>query len=314
MIDLFADGAFSFFSRGESGQWALKTEASGSKTMPVSRLPFLIGRASDCDLLLPDGPELMKSTSRWHCYFKAEADRIILVDGTLHPVPGTGKLKPSVSGTMLNGRFLQEPQAVASGDAVGIGPWRLRIADPQRSQVGIDDILKTIAGLPSRQVDPDDPRVAKAFSRLAPLFEELAGGGADAALGCVLAFALARMPRAVVAAILEEPPGGVLAVREARHKDLGRLPDLRFSVGLAAGLPADRAILLKAGSGAPSRSQRTQKVSSGLVVPLRGHGRRLGLLYIDNRGAGGGLGEEDLFLAHALAAVAALQLALERKA
>lgn len=295
MIELAAAGKFSFFARGASDRWALKEDVSGLKSIPLLRLPFVIGRASDCGLLLPDGPELRKSTSRWHCYFKEEAELLFLADGSLRDVPGTEKLKPSVSGTWLNGERLKGARIVRPGDAVAVGPWRFLLGQAREPEVDIDDILKAIGGAPSRRIAAEDPRLAKAFSRLPALFEELAGGDTDKALGGVLVFALAQMEHAAVAAILQEPPGGALAVRAAMHKDLGRLRSLHFSLGLASGLPAERAILLQDG------------VRSGLVVPLRGPARRLGLLYIDNRGgAAGGLVEDDLFLAHALAKVVVL--------
>jgi len=83
------------------------------------------------------------------------------------------------------------------------------------------------------------------------------------------------MEHAAVAAILEKRSDGALAVRAALHKKLGRLPDLNFSHSLAAGLPAERALLLTAGAAAPTQSQIAQGISSGLVVPLRGLTRRL---------------------------------------
>jgi len=163
MIELSSEGNSSFFARGQSGQWALKKDDAGHKLIPISRLPFVIGRAWDCDLLLPDDPELRKSTSRWHCYFKDDAGRAVLVDGSLHEIPDTGKHKPSVSGTWLNGERMKDPRAVAPGDKVAVGPWRFLVGEPRQLKISIDDILKTIAGQPSRHLTPSDPRVSKAF-------------------------------------------------------------------------------------------------------------------------------------------------------
>ncbi|MBI5210419.1 MAG: FHA domain-containing protein [Elusimicrobia bacterium] len=298
--------------RPELAQWVLREGADGRTTVPIRETPFVIGRAADCQLVLPNSPELAKTTSRWHCHITRKDDGCLLADGSLKPAPETGKVKPSISGTLLNGKRLAQPAPLRGGDVIGVGPWVFEVRAAEEKRVDIDDILRTINTQPSRAMDA---RSSRGFAQLHELFRRLSRvHDAQEGLFDVLDYALSKIAPAVVAAVLEEGPEGGLAVRAACHRDAGRLLDLRFSSGLVQGLPADRSILLAPSGRSATASQVEAQISSGLVVPLRGLEQRLGLLYMDNRTRGGSFSEDDLHLAQALASVAALQLSLEKQA
>lgn len=312
MIRLTARGAFRFAGQGPAGPWTLVEGEAGEAAVPLGKSPFVIGRALDCDLRLPHSPALAKRTSRWHCHILAGREGPVVVDGSVRPAPETGKLKPSIAGTVLDGRRLSGPAPLCPGGVLDVGPWRFGVdAAPG---VDLDAVLKSPGGRACARGAPDDPQAAQAFARLHGLFRRLETAGTPAeGLGTVLSYALADIPAAVVAAILEEAPDGSLSVRAAVHRTEGPLADLRFSAALFARLPADRSILLPAGAGRPTQSQVQERISSGLVVPILGRGGRTGFLYMDNRRAGGTFTQADLYFAEALASVAALQLSLERQ-
>lgn len=315
MIRLVAKGAFSFVDRAQSGQWTLQEGDGGAKEIVVRRVPFVIGRALDCDLQLPHSPELQQTTSRWHCHLTAGKDGCQITDGSLRPLPDTGKLKPSITGTWLDGKKIAVAVALVPGAVLSVGPWRFGVEGLGESQVDIDGLLKTIVAEPSEVMDPAESGVTRAFAQLHELFGRIEKAvDAQEGLLSILTFALAKIDHAIVAAILEEAPDGAVSVRAAWHRDTGQVQDLRFSSALLRSLPADRSIILKSPVGAPTKSQREQRISSGLVVPLRNRAGRMGFLYMDNRNRGGAFTEGNLHLAYALASVASLQFSLERQA
>lgn len=313
LLHLTAPPGCSFGWHAEKEQWSLREGGGGQGAIPLRPLPFVIGRAADCNLRLPHSAQLVKTTSRWHCYLSREGARCAVIDGSLREVPELGARKPSVSGTLVNGKAVQGSKELRPGDQVAIGPWLFAVAEREDISLDMDPVLKTMTEQASRRIRSDDPRVPQGFARLPGLFERLGRArDPEEALQEILAFAVQRVPGAAVAALLERASDGSMSVRMAWHRDAGRVFDLRFSAGLVRGLPADRAVLLVPRITDPSRSQLQEGITSGLIVPLEGGPEPFGFLYMDNRGRGDPFAEEDLYLAHALGSVAALQVALER--
>jgi adenylate cyclase len=315
VLQLIAAGPFSFAREGEPPRWRLLEASSGKTTLPLREAPFAIGRSSDCQLVLPDSEALCRTTSRWHCHLLQREGSWAVCDGSLKPVPETGQPKPSISGTFLNGRRLWKTETLKAGDVLAIGPWELRLEDSERQSVDIDGVLRRIGEAAPLTLAEGDDASRLGFGSLAELFTKLYSiKDSEECLAVILQFALEKIPAAQVAAVLTFAPDGSPSARVAWQKGSGRLFDFRFSSGLLQSLPADRAFLLKSRIQDATKSQLEEHISSGLLAPLRGREDRLGVLYMDNRNHGGSFLEEDLYLANALAGVAALQLALERQA
>lgn len=75
------------------------------REIPIGSTQFLVGRASHCDLR-PKSPQV----SRMHCVFYVDAMAI-----RLHEIDGAGR-------TRVNGKSLDGPTLLSSGDRVEIGP------------------------------------------------------------------------------------------------------------------------------------------------------------------------------------------------
>ncbi|KPF73954.1 hypothetical protein IP88_08325, partial [alpha proteobacterium AAP81b] len=90
------------------------TVLPGLPPMPVTIVPdageLVIGRGSDCGLVLPDPSQRV---SLRHCQIVGGASGFVLTDS-------------STNGTLLNERPLVGPHRLAEGDVIGIGGYRLR--------------------------------------------------------------------------------------------------------------------------------------------------------------------------------------------
>lgn len=73
------------------------------QSIPIENDQFVIGRGSDCDLILPE-----RQVSRYHVRIVHENGRYVLYD------------LGSKNGTHLNGSAVSEPQALSDGDEVQI--------------------------------------------------------------------------------------------------------------------------------------------------------------------------------------------------
>lgn len=315
MLELRCPPGYSLIWRDAPPQWILREGETGRKTVEVVPVPFAIGRALDCQLVLPESVELASTTSRWHCYIGGQDGKRTVTDGSLKPLPETGKPKPSVSGTYLNGKRISAPKELDSGDALVIGPWKFTVEVKKRDTVDIDRLFSKISHQGPMEIPRDDSRVHEAYGYLPGLFDKLNDSDdPESCLMAVLNYALEKIPAAQVAAILTEGPAGETAVRMAVKRDQGRIHELNVSQGLLKSLKSDGSYLLESAQGDPTKSQIEIKISSGLIVPLRGHRSRLGLLYMDNRDRGVSFTERDFYLSHALSGVAGLHLLLEKQA
>lgn len=304
---------------GSADRWRLVPDStSGAKTVEVKEAPFVIGRSEDCHLILPEGQQLRALTSRWHCHLTLDGGVWRVRDGSLSPMPDTGKPKPSITGTRINGRKIPEAAELKHGDLLEIGPWQLevRLEDkPVPKTVDAGDILQDVAKGEARKVDAADPKLREKFGQLHELVHRLAQiPDIEESLTALLSYATNKITAAEVAAILLAHPDGSFEARTAWEKNLGRMPDFRFSSSLLESLPPDQAFLLQSKLKDRSVSQSVHDISSGLLLPLWGKGERLGIFYLDNRRTGSTFTEEDLYLASAISSLASLQLTLERQA
>ena len=314
MIRFTAPASCSFLWQPDSGRWALRAQEGGETAAAVIRTPFVIGRSPDCQLILPESPELAKTTSRWHCHLVEDKERVMIVDGSLTEVPETGQRKLSVSGTFLNGRKINRPEALKHGDQLIVGPWVFGVEEHEEKPVNLDAALKKLSDEKPRKLVSREPHAEQVFARLHGLSLELnRSADAEANLVSILNSALVEIPGAGVAALLVEGPGNSNSARIAWQRGRGRVFDLRFSSDLVRRLPQDRGVLFASKLADPTRSQAQEKISSALLVPLWSRDSRLGILYMDNRGCKAQFSEGDLFLAHAFAGHAALQLLIEKQ-
>lgn len=297
----------------------LALQPSGRSPSPpasaaVSAFPFLIGRARDCHLVLPESEELRALTSRWHCHLLLQDGAPHVVDGSLGPVPGSAAPKPSNTGTRVNGRLIAGPTPLKDGDELEVGPWRFRVRDREASDAS-SDILSDVLQGETRLVDAADPKLREKFGRLHELVQSLARTpDIEQSLRALLAHATERIPAAEVAAVLLAGPAGEFRVRLAWEKSSGQAHGFRFSSALLRDLPPEQTFLLRSRLKDRSESQSVHDISSGLLLPLWGKGERLGVFYLDNRRNGKTFTEEDLYLGSALSSLISLQLSLERSA
>lgn len=312
-LRIAAPGGRSFVPGAREGSWALAEGGGGAAEIAVEAFPFVIGRALDCHLRLPHSPELAKTTSRWHCHIVEEGGALSVVDGSLRPLPDTGARKASISGTRVDGVAVSGPARIGSESALGVGPWIFRLRVRARG-TDIDGLLRSADSGRSFKLDEAAPGAGQAFARLHGLFRRIEQAEDVAAgLELVVEHALEGIPRAMAAAVIEEEPGGAVKARVARHRVHGTLDDFKFNPVLLRRLPKASAVILNL----PSKARDSvvgERVTSGLVVPLRSRHGRVGFLYLDNRGGAGAFSTTDLHVAHALATVAALQISLDRQA
>jgi class 3 adenylate cyclase/pSer/pThr/pTyr-binding forkhead associated (FHA) protein len=315
MIKLRVRSPISLLWRPESEQWALRVDRGGEETAPVRATPFVIGRGTDCHLLLPNSPDLDQITSRWHCHIVEESGRPMIVDGSLLEVPGFGARKPSVTGTWVNGQRLKGPRELKEGDKIAVGPWTFVVEEARESPVDIDEGLEQLGAGTTRTLPAGDPRIRESFARLHELTQTLnRTANIEENLISILNCAVSEVGCAEVAAILIDEPNEGCSARVAWQRGLGRISDFRFSADLVRRLPKDRGVLVSEGGVEdPDENRPEGQANSAVLVPLWGTDERLGILYLDNRQSGASFTEEDLFLADALASYASLQLLREKE-
>lgn len=314
MIKLRARSPSSLLWHPESKSWALREGDGGEAAAPVLVTPFVIGRAVDCHLQLPETPELDKTTSRWHCHIVEENGRLLLVDGSLREAPELGARKPSITGTRVNGERISGPREIKAGDEIAVGPWTFGIEAFEARPVDIDAGLERLSAGKPRAFPAGDPRIRESFAHLHELTQKLnRTANIEENLVSILNCATTEIGGAGVAALLVDQPDGLCSTRIAWQRGLGRLFDLRFSSSLVHRLPKDRGFLFESRIQDRTESQLEQKIDSAILVPLWGNDERLGILYLDNRNSGASFTEEDLYLASALASGAAQQLLREKQ-
>jgi adenylate cyclase len=298
------------------GRYRLTANQGGGE-IPVTASPFLIGRSPDCHVVLPEDQQLRTTTSRWHCYLLEQNGTLIASDGTYQVMTDTGQRKPSVTGTLINGKRISGPTTLANGDVLGVGPWRFVIKAPATVKVvppAGGDVMDDVARGVAKKVEGSDPKLKEKFGQMHELVQRLAQiPDTEESLTALLSYSTMKISAAEVAAILMVKPGGGFTVRLAWQKGLGKDPNFKFSESLLTSLPPDQSFLLESKLKDRSASQSVHDISSGLLLPLWAKGERLGVFYLDNRRTGNTFTEEDLYLASALASLVSLQLALEQQ-
>ncbi|MBI5623310.1 MAG: FHA domain-containing protein [Elusimicrobia bacterium] len=311
-IQLTVDGDCSFHWYAAGSQWILRRGTDGVRTARVLSSPFVIGRSPDCQLVLPNDPELLKTTSRWHCRLRESDGGWLLTDG--RAADAAAGAKPSVSGTWRNGQRLAAAEGVGLGDLIKVGPWAFRVEECRQSGVDIDSVLTRIGSAQPRELSVNAAKVRGGLERFHELILKLnEAQGIEACLAALLEFSMSAIECAEVAAVLVDVPGREPKVRMAWARAGGLITDFHFSSGLVSGLPRDKAFLLAGSIADATRSQLAADISSGLLVPLSARGERLGILYMDNRSSGRAFTEADLHLATLLASLLSFQLVTERQ-
>lgn len=300
----------------ESGQWVLVPNQDFlTKEAVLNRFPFVIGRAEDCTLTLPQNDGMEVKASRWHCHIQERQGECFIMDGSLGVVKEAGKPKPSAAGTMINGQKITIPTRLKPGDHLQIGPWQFEVKEALGVKVDAAGVMEAItSGRGRRQLDPANPKLKEKFGQMHELVRRLAQiPDVEESLITLLGYCTSKIEAAEVAAILLAKSDGGFATRLAWQKGMGRVPEFHFSQKLLESLPADHSYLLESALKDRSESQSAHDISSGLLVPLWGKGERLGVLYLDNRRNAKSFGEEDLYLASAIASLVSLQIALNRQ-
>ncbi|MBU2574139.1 MAG: FHA domain-containing protein [Elusimicrobia bacterium] len=316
MIQLAIEPPLYFQWNEKPPQWQLRGVITGQRTARVCNVPFVIGRGLDCRLVLPDTQELRKTTSRWHCYIEGKAGRYWLADGSYDVIPETGVKKPSISGTFCNGKPVKEPREIFPGDAISLGPWNFKVEEEETKSfcIDIDDALKITQSGRRATMKAKDLKAGAGYKQLHELFLELNKlENIEECLARALSFAAGKIPAAEISAILLNRPGEAPSARLAWRKGKGRVADLKFSPSLLQQLSVKEPFFLAPRISHPSSGQNLQEITSALLTPLSGGGSRLGVLYMDNRGAKTAFTEDDLYLASAVSGVISLQLMAERQ-
>ncbi|MBI5244258.1 MAG: FHA domain-containing protein [Elusimicrobia bacterium] len=313
-IQLALPADYTCLWKSGASQWVLREGLAGQKSVPVNASPFVLGRALNCQLVFPSAGPRAKGVSRWHCHIVEQGGNPLLRDGSFQVIPETGSRKPSAAGTLLNGSRISKPEPMTEGDEIGLGPWRLKVEKLKEPSVNADELFEKPRARKSGTLDAGDPRFLRAFADMEGLFRQMiAAQGADERMLAILNCAQQKIRSAGVAAILAVGSGGKISVRMAVQRFLGQVFDFQFSSGLLRKLEPGSYYLLEAVIADRTRSQAAKGISSGLVLPLAGLDSAAGYLYMDNRDNGMSFGMEDLFMAGALAGVAALQLAAEKQ-
>ena len=105
----------------------------------VDRLPFVMGRGSDCDLRSES-----RMVSRRHCELLADESGVMVRDlGSLH-------------GTYVNGERVDGQRRLENGNVLGLGPipYQIIITDSMRRTI----IERLRRALPSGRARPRHPR------------------------------------------------------------------------------------------------------------------------------------------------------------
>jgi len=101
------------------GQWFLQGEAGDHSpwNVPVNKDEYILGRNSDCDLVLND-----HSVSRRHCRIFVRRDELWAVD------------LGSSNGTWLNGVKLDEERPLRNGDLLKLGRLEFQLSETQEQE------------------------------------------------------------------------------------------------------------------------------------------------------------------------------------
>ena len=111
----------------------------GQIEAPVTHLPFVMGRALDCDLRSES-----RMVSRRHCELLADESGLMVRDlGSLH-------------GTYVNGEKVTGQRRLENGNVLALGPipYEIVITDSMRRRM----IERLRHALPSRRAGPRHPR------------------------------------------------------------------------------------------------------------------------------------------------------------
>ncbi|MBU2574649.1 MAG: FHA domain-containing protein [Elusimicrobia bacterium] len=314
MIQLAIEPPHCFQWNPQPPQWLLKGVMTGQRTALMREFPFVIGRALDCQLVLPDSKELRNTTSRRHCRITEDAGRYFIADGSVDSIPESGLKKPSISGTLRNGQPVKEPEELFPGDAISLGPWGFKVEEARNFCVDIDEALQLAQAGKRSTMKPKDFKTVAGYKQLHELLQELNKfENIEECLTRALAFAAEKIPAAEVSAILLDRRGEAPAARLAWRRNQGRIFDFKFSSKLLEKLSVEEPFFLAPRLADPSSSQNLQNITSALLTPLSGGGSRLGVLYMDNRGAQTAFTDDDLYLASVLSGIISLQLGAERQ-
>lgn len=157
-----------------------------------------IGRGAGVDLTLPDPNSIVSSK---HCRIDLQSGRYVLTD-------------TSTNGTMVNGRKLAAPHALAEGDVLAIGPWQVAVS-----------LAGGAAAQATPAIDPDWNR-APAPPAGGTIQQPAPAGGGDAVSQLLHAAGIPRsaiaandaMILAATGALLRQFSGGLITMLAERTK------------------------------------------------------------------------------------------------
>ncbi|PJB24566.1 MAG: hypothetical protein CO113_13175 [Elusimicrobia bacterium CG_4_9_14_3_um_filter_62_55] len=271
----------------------------------ISTTPFLIGRAFDNHLVLPDSEELRKSTSRWHCRILNQNQSLLIADGA--PSSGTAvDSKASITGTILNGVKLTQPMKLRNGDRVIFGAWEVEFFSYPEAP-GLDSVLENAS--PLGAASGGDRSASPSLSELVNSLRDCRGPGAY--LERYLKWTCEVLEPAG-AAVLFEHNGEKWVLRKAWTRSDGISRRIRFSASLLERFKPGEAYAFLPANGKVSGSQLAEGIRSGVVLPLSFEGIRPWALYLDDRDARRPFCEADLLLSTEVARVGTVLLGVEQ--
>jgi adenylate cyclase len=236
----------------------------------------LIGRASNCDLVLDDA-----SVSRWHARFLVSDESCSVVD------------LGSRNGTFVNGEQIIEPQELHDGDRVALGYVTFTVRAAATAPVmlvdsaAVDDsagIYRSMGHAPDAASHIDRRRL---LQMLADIGRTLVGvQPIDEVLGGVVDLALGSTNAERVLLLLWDQNTGELVPRIVRHRAGGE-PPTAISRTIVDRVMRDRVSMLAIDAQHDPRVASAASIAalhtrSFMCAPLWHAGEIIGLLYVDN--------------------------------
>ena len=245
------------------------------KQLPLPVGSTLIGRASNCDLILDDA-----SVSRWHARFLVTEETCVVAD------------LGSRNGTFVNGDQIEQHE-LREGDRVALGYVTFTVRAAAAAPVMLVDsapaahepgIFRSMVHAPDAASHIDRRRLLK---MLADIGRTLVGvQPVDEVLGAVVDLALGSTNAERVLLLLWDQTTGELVPRIVRHR-AGGDPLTVISRTIVDRVMRDRVSMLAIDAQADPRVASAASIAalhtrSFMCAPLWHTGEIIGLLYVDN--------------------------------
>jgi adenylate cyclase len=285
------------------------TEGGDIRMVILSTSPMVIGRASDCQVMLKDF-----SVSRRHAKFEQRGDAWWVLD--------TG----STNGVKVNGNYVKEGPLV-DGDQVQVGNYTLtyyRSAEPQAASIGSATFLRPLDQFREDFRLERDSAAKPEKSSAASARERVLEGLAQVAHVLLEVEELEPVLEKVMEAIFQQlpaerayillfTPDAKAELRMARSRTGAALAEAPISQTILDLVTRQRVAVLTSDAQSDERfsagmSVRLHQIRSAMCAPLWHRDKVIGVLFVDTPLATGCFLSENLDLLTALAGYAAVAI------